>query len=101
MNDIDIASYSDAYYNSRIHPTKERSQFIEKFMPRFLEQMAIIYQTDINRFYQIYQQISNLGESFLLQNLRNLTNIPIHYNGGSRKRSMKRRKIKRRAISRK
>jgi len=101
MNDIDIASYLDAYYNSRVHPTKERSKFIEKFMPRFLEQMGIIVQSDINRFYQIYQQIVKLGESDLLQNLCNLTNIPIPYNGGSRKRSMNRRKMKRRAISRK
>jgi hypothetical protein len=101
MNDIDIASYLDAYYNSINHPTKERSQFIEKYKPRFLEQMTIIYQYDINRFNQIYQQIENLGELDLLKNLRNLTNIPIPYNGGSRKKSMKRRKIKRRAISRK
>ena len=101
MNNIDIFNYLDVYYKSKINPTKERSKFIEQFMPSFLKQMDIIYHSDIKRFNDIYQQIANFGESVLLNELRNFTKISIPYNGGARKRSIKRRKINRRVISRK
>ena len=53
MNDVDIASYIDVIHKNMKEPTIERSIFIHKHMPKFLEQMKIFYENDHIKFTNI------------------------------------------------
>jgi len=100
MNNLDIASYIDAVNKSIKEPTKERIIFVNKYMPIFLHQMLILFDTNDKRFKEIYYEIVRTGHKELLQKLNNITSIPVEYDGGKRLKS-KRRIKKYRKISRK
>jgi hypothetical protein len=100
MEDIDIAYYIDAVHKNIKNPTKESSLFINNYMPKFLQQMMIFYQTDIEKFNNIYNELQQKGPSEVLNILEYIKIQGIPYEGGKPFKSKKHIK-KNRRISKK